>query len=82
MDKPVNVYIHQVDPKNLDGNKEIEVLYHVAVSGKPVSAITAVADMSLISDEEVRQELGFPTLIKAERESTKFDSKNHHSNSL
>ncbi|XP_044749359.1 uncharacterized protein LOC123310056 isoform X2 [Coccinella septempunctata] len=66
VDKPVNVYIHQVDPKNLDGNREIEVLYHVAVSGKPVSALTAVADMSLISDEEVRQELGFPTLIKAE----------------
>ncbi|XP_045479793.1 uncharacterized protein LOC123684544 isoform X2 [Harmonia axyridis] len=66
VDKPVNVYIHQVDPKNLDGDREIEVLYHVAVSGKPVSAATAVADMSLISDEEVRQELGFPTLIKAE----------------
>ncbi|KAL3267108.1 hypothetical protein HHI36_011248 [Cryptolaemus montrouzieri] len=66
VDKPVNVYIHQVGKKDLNGNKEVEILYHVAVSGKPVSATTAVADMGLISDEEVKQELGFPILIKAE----------------
>ncbi|KAK9872170.1 hypothetical protein WA026_016223 [Henosepilachna vigintioctopunctata] len=65
-DKPVNVYIHQVDKKNLNGVKEVEILYHVAVSGKPIAAKTAVDDMRLISDDEVRQELGFPILIKAE----------------
>jgi hypothetical protein len=41
--------------------------YHVAVSGKPVDAVTAAEDMTLISDDEVRNELGYPFLIKAER---------------
>ncbi|KAJ8926389.1 hypothetical protein NQ314_021173, partial [Rhamnusium bicolor] len=65
-DKPVNVYIHKVDKSKLNGDNKIEVLYHVSVAGKPVSAITAANDMHLVSDDEVRQELGYPFLIKAE----------------
>lgn len=64
---PVNVYIHKMDSSANNGDHNIELLYHVAVDGKPVSAITAAKDMSYIKDEEVRKELGFPFLIKAER---------------
>lgn len=46
----------------------MEVLYHVSVSGQPVTATTAAADMHLVSDEEVTNELGYPFIIKAERE--------------
>lgn len=66
-DKPVNVYIHKVNTSKTNGDQKIEVLYHVSVAGKPVSAITAANDMTLVSDEEVREELGYPFLIKAER---------------
>ncbi|XP_018563780.1 uncharacterized protein LOC108905425 isoform X2 [Anoplophora glabripennis] len=65
-DKPVNVYIHKVNTSKTNGDNKIEVLYHVSVDGKPVSAITAANDMTLVSDEEVRQELGYPFVIKAE----------------
>ena len=51
----------------INGDKKIEVLYHVSVSGQPVPASTAADDMNLISDEEVIEELGYPFLIKAER---------------
>lgn len=64
---PVNVYIHKMDSSKLNGDNKIEVLYHVAVDGKPVSAITATKDMTLVTDAEVRNELGYPFLIKAER---------------
>ncbi|XP_074038328.1 uncharacterized protein isoform X2 [Leptinotarsa decemlineata] len=66
IDGPVNVYIHEMNRTKLNGDKKIEVLYHVSVAGKPVSAITAANDMHLVSDEEVRQELGYPFLVKAE----------------
>ncbi|KAJ8919345.1 hypothetical protein NQ315_003929 [Exocentrus adspersus] len=65
-DKPVNVYIHRVNSSKINGDQQIEVLYHVSVDGKPVSAITAANDMNLVSDEEVRDVLGYPFLIKAE----------------
>ncbi|KAJ8949709.1 hypothetical protein NQ318_013578 [Aromia moschata] len=65
-DKPVDVYIHKVNKSKLNGDNKIEVLYHVAVDGKPVSAVTAARDMTLVSDDEVRQELGYPFVIKAE----------------
>lgn len=68
---PVNVYIHNV-AKSQNGEEKIEVLYHVSVSGKPVDAITAAADMKLVTDEEVTQELGYPFLVKAERTYTKI----------
>lgn len=61
------MYIHKMDTSKIDGDHNIEVLYHVAVDGKPVSAITATKDMTLVTDEEVREELGYPFLIKAER---------------
>lgn len=85
-DKPVNVYIHKVNTSKTNGDRKIEVLYHVSVDGKPVSAITAANDMTLVSDEEVRRELGYPFLIKAERKYPGFLSKvlgwflrrNHH----
>ncbi|KAG5866724.1 hypothetical protein JTB14_000537 [Gonioctena quinquepunctata] len=64
IDEPVNVYIRNLTKMNGDG--KIEVLYHVSVAGKPVSAITAANDMHLVSDEEVRKELGYPFLVKAE----------------
>jgi hypothetical protein len=66
-EKPVKVYIHNLEKSKLNGDEKIEVLYHVAVSGKPVDAVTAAEDMTLISDDEVRNELGYPFLIKAER---------------
>lgn len=60
------MYIHKIE-KTKNGEEKIQVLYHVSVSGKPVDAATAAADMRLISDDEVTQELGYPFLIKAER---------------
>lgn len=66
-EKPVNVYIHDIAKTPSNGVENIEVLYHVSVSGKPVPAITAAADMNLVSDEEVVTELGYPFVIKAER---------------
>ncbi|CAG9864711.1 unnamed protein product [Phyllotreta striolata] len=65
-DKQVNVYIHRVNKSKLNGDENIEVVYHVSVDGKPVSAIVAAKDMSLVSDDEVRKELGFPFSVKAE----------------
>ncbi|XP_022903156.2 uncharacterized protein [Onthophagus taurus] len=65
-DKPVKVYIHNVEKSPINGDEKIEVLYHVSVSGQPIPANTAADDMALISDEEVIQELGYPFLIKAE----------------
>lgn len=63
--KPVNVYIHEVNKQNGDG--KIEVVYHVEMLGKPVDAHTAANDMTLVSDQEVTAELGYPFEIKAER---------------
>lgn len=60
------MYIHNV-AKSKNGEEKIEVLYHVSVSGKPVDAITAAADMTLVTDEEVMKELGYPFVVKAER---------------
>lgn len=65
-DKPVNVYIHKVNKTKLNGDENIEVIYHVSVAGKPVSAVVAAKDMNLVSDEEVRRELGYPFSVKAE----------------
>lgn len=69
-DKPVKVYIHHVEKSKGNGDENIQVLYHVSVSGKPVDAVTAAEDMTLISDDEVQKELGYPFLIKAERKKT------------
>lgn len=66
-DKPVNVYIHRIAKSPVNGDGKIEVLYHVSVSGKPVDAATAAADMRFVSDDEVMSELGYPFLVKAER---------------
>lgn len=66
-DKPVNVYIHEVNKQKVDGEDKIEVLYHVEVLGEPVDAYTAANDMTLVTDDEVRKELGYPFVIKAER---------------
>ncbi|KAK4887701.1 hypothetical protein RN001_003972 [Aquatica leii] len=65
-EKPVTVYIIKVSKSPINGDNKIEVLYHVSVSGQPVSATTAAADMNLVSDEEVTDELGYPFIIKAE----------------
>lgn len=62
---PVNVYIHEVNKQNKEG--KIEVVYHVEMLGKPVDAHTAANDMTLVSDQEVTKELGYPFEIKAER---------------
>lgn len=62
------MHIHDIAKSPPDGQETIEVLYHVTVAGKPVPAITAAADMKLVSDEEVTNELGFPFIVKAERE--------------
>lgn len=67
LDDPVNVYIHDVSKIPSDGDENIQVLYHVSVAGKPVLAVTAADDMALVSDEEVRKELGYPFVVKAER---------------
>lgn len=66
-DKPINVYIHKIDRQPINGEDKIEVVYHVAVSGQPVDAVTASEDMRLVTDKEVKEELGFPFLVKAER---------------
>ncbi|XP_050299309.1 uncharacterized protein LOC126738160 isoform X2 [Anthonomus grandis grandis] len=63
-DTNVNVYIHEV--KKVTGDDKIEVLYHVELLGKPVDAYMAANDMTLVTDDEVRKELGYPFLIKAE----------------
>lgn len=63
--KPVHVYIHNVSANK--GDDKVEVLYHVAVGGRPIPATTAAADMGLVSDEEVTNQLGYPFYIKAER---------------
>ncbi|KAJ8973906.1 hypothetical protein NQ317_004177 [Molorchus minor] len=70
-DKPVNVHIHRLNKSKLNGDSKIEVLYHVAVAGKPIPAVTAAHDMSLVSDEEVRKEFGIsiPYLKPAEPQS-------------
>lgn len=60
------MYIHNV-AKSKNGEENIEVLYHVSVSGKPVDAITAASDMKLVTDDEVMKELGYPFVVKAER---------------
>ncbi|XP_072383378.1 uncharacterized protein [Diabrotica undecimpunctata] len=65
-EKPVKVYIHRINTTVSNGHPKTEVLYHVSLDGKPVSAIVAANDMNLVSDEEVRNELGYPFLIKAE----------------
>lgn len=62
--KPVNVHIYNVSKLD-DG--QVEVLYHVLVSGKPVAAVTAASDMRLVTDEEVVKELGYKVVTKAER---------------
>lgn len=62
--KPVNVHIYNISKHN---DNEVEVIYHVLVSGHPVVATTAASDMRLVSDEEVASELGYPILTKAER---------------
>lgn len=64
---PVNVYIHDISKVPSDGDEKIEVLYHVSVAGKPIPAVTAAEDMTLVSDEEVRNALGYPFIVKAER---------------
>lgn len=71
VNEPVDVFIHNV-AKSVNDEEKIEVLYHVSVSGKPVDASTAAADMGLVSDEEVVQELGYPFLVKAERNLCKY----------
>lgn len=63
----MNVYIHDISKVPSDDEEKIEVLYHVSVAGKPVLAVTAADDMSLVSDEEVQVELGYPFIVKAER---------------
>ncbi|KAK5644004.1 hypothetical protein RI129_007849 [Pyrocoelia pectoralis] len=65
-DKPVNVYIIKISKSPINGEEKVEVLYHVSVAGHPVAATTAAADMHLVSDEEVVNELGYPFIIKAE----------------
>lgn len=61
------MYIHDISKVPSDGEENIQVLYHVSVAGKPILAVTAADDMSLVSDEEVQTELGYPFLVKAER---------------
>lgn len=68
----MNVYIHKVNKTKLNGDENIEVIYHVSVAGKPVSAVVAAKDMNLVSDEEVRRELGYPFSVKAERKLTVY----------
>lgn len=66
-EKPVNVYIHEI----FKTPEKIEVLYHVTVQGKPVLATTAADDMTLVTDDEVVDALGYPFVIKAERKLVK-----------
>lgn len=66
-EKPISVHIHKLNKTRLNGDQKIQVLYHVSVDGKPVPAVTAAGDMRYVTDEEVRDVLGYPFLIKAER---------------
>ncbi|KAF5304567.1 hypothetical protein FQA39_LY09618 [Lamprigera yunnana] len=65
-DKNVRVYIIKVSKSPINGDKRIDVLYHVSVSDQLVPATTAAADMNYVSDEEVVNELGYPFIVKAE----------------
>lgn len=67
LEDPVNVYIHDISKISSDGEENIQVVYHVSIAGKPIPATTAADDMTLVSDEEVQTELGYPFVVKAER---------------
>nr|CAI5863774.1 unnamed protein product [Callosobruchus analis] len=64
-EEPVQVHIHKLDKSAEHGDEQVEVLYQVSVSGKPVPAVTAANDMNFVTDEEVQEVLGYPFFIKA-----------------
>lgn len=47
--------------------EELDLVYSVAVDGRPVLALAAAHDMELITEKEMVEELGYPVLTKAER---------------
>lgn len=50
-------------------SSDFHLVYFVSVNGRPVSAATAVHDMSLVSAREAAYYLGYAVKIKARRES-------------
>lgn len=47
---------------------KLDLVYFVSVNDHPISAATAVRDMSLVTTQEVANHLGYTVKIKARRE--------------
>lgn len=65
--KPIEVDVHILSVLN-----ESDLVYFVAVNGRPVSAATAVRDMSLVTTQEAARHLGHAVRVKARREYTQI----------
>lgn len=61
--KPITVDVHILSVLN-----ESDLVYFVAVNDRPVSAATAVRDMSLVTTQEAARHLGHAVRVKARRE--------------
>lgn len=62
-EKPIKVKVHILSILN-----KSDLVYFVSVNDHPVSAATAVRDMSLVTTQEVANHLGYAVKIKARRE--------------
>lgn len=63
----VRVVIYNATGSGRAEARDVGLLYSVSVAGQPVPAISAAADMRLLTLSEVSAELGYPVLTKAER---------------
>lgn len=61
-EKPIKVDVHVLSIVN-----KLDLVYFVSVNDHPVSAATAVRDMSLITTQEATNYLGYAVKIKARR---------------
>lgn len=62
-EKPIKVKVHILSILN-----KLDLVYFVSVNDHPVSATTAVRDMSLVTTQEATNHLGYAVKIKARRE--------------
>lgn len=62
-EKPIKVKVDVLSVLN-----KLDLVYFVSVNDHPVSAATAVRDMSLVTTREAANHLGYAVKIKARRE--------------
>lgn len=62
-EKPIKVKVDILSILN-----KVDLVYFVSVNDHPVSAATAVRDMSLVTTQEAANYLGYSVKIKARRE--------------